>query len=220
MSVPASSHFPYDDLATGAPASSSAAPLHPPLAPAPAATAPSVGGIDLNLLAQLQGMGDFSHLLAMAGPAVKAEAVKREPTPQQDFKAFVPAADTLTKEYEDAIVDFNVLLTNADILRYDLVCSLALFSQFGSRIGRYRPRPEGSSFLYGRFGLQCKQCGLRFFDSRAGKKQMDAHLDWHFTHKRRIREGAARAQGRSWLSLEEVGLPLRSKTLEPSMTLP
>ena len=33
---------------------------------------------------------------------------------------------------------------------------------------------------------------------------MDVHLDWHFNHKRRIREGAARAQGRSWLSLEEV----------------
>lgn len=41
-------------------------------------------------------------------------------------------------------------------------------------------------------------------DSKSGKESMDAHLDWHFTHKRRIREGAGRAQGRSWLALEEV----------------
>ena len=59
-------------------------------------------------------------------------------------------------------------------------------------------------FLYTLLPLQCKQCGLRFFDTPRGKQQLDVHLDWHFTHKRRIREGAARPQGRSWLSLEEV----------------
>ncbi|KAK4703232.1 hypothetical protein P7C70_g2989, partial [Phenoliferia sp. Uapishka_3] len=194
LPVPAP-HFPYDELATGATASSSSnAPLRhsgPPSSnsqsPMPAQPMASVGGIDLNLLAQLQGMAansDFAQMLAMAGagnPVVKQEQPSIELKPKEEFKTFVPMVDELTKDYEAAILELNVQLTNTDILA----------------------RRDGSSFLYGRFGLQCKQCGLRFFDSRAGKKQMDAHLDWHFTHKRRIRESAARTQGRSWLSLEE-----------------
>jgi pre-mRNA cleavage complex 2 protein Pcf11 len=69
-----------------------------------------------------------------------------------------------------------------------------------------RSRPEGTSFLYGRLKLQCNQCGLRFFDSKLGKNKMDIHLDWHFTHKRRIREGAGRSQGRTWFTQEDVSL--------------
>lgn len=69
-----------------------------------------------------------------------------------------------------------------------------------------RSRPEGTSFLYSRFKLQCNQCGLRFFDSKLGKNKMDIHLDWHFTHKRRIREGAGRSQGRTWFTQEDVSL--------------
>ncbi len=32
---------------------------------------------------------------------------------------------------------------------------------------------------------------------------MDIHLDWHFTHKRRVREGAGRVQSRSWFAMED-----------------
>ena len=76
-------------------------------------------------------------------------------------------------------------------------------------------RPESLSFLYGRLGLQCQQCGLRFFQSAAGKAKMDAHLDWHFTRKRRIREGAARTQGRLWLAEEKV----RPLSAHPAISL-
>lgn len=59
--------------------------------------------------------------------------------------------------------------------------------------------------LYDALPLQCKQCGARYLDSAMGKKAMDAHLDWHFKHKKRLRE-ATRKQTRSWFASEDVSL--------------
>jgi hypothetical protein len=68
-----------------------------------------------------------------------------------------------------------------------------------------RPRPHALAVLYLQLlPLQCRQCGLRQPDSRTGKRKMDEHLDWHFVHKRRMREAAGRASGRSWFTSEEV----------------
>lgn len=135
-------------------------------------------GISPDLIAQLRGLagGDLSSLLA----STQAATALAGPSGQQQEGDAGP--DQLAAEYDAAVIALDVQLTNQDILKY---------------------RPEGFSFLYGRLGVQCKQCGLRFLQSANGKKHMDVHLDWHFTHKRRVREGAGRAQGRSWFSLEE-----------------
>lgn len=68
----------------------------------------------------------------------------------------------------------------------------------------HSPRPQAPNILYTLLPLSCGQCGLRMFDSRQGKRKMDQHLDWHFTYKRRIREGAGRTAGRGWFTNEEV----------------
>lgn len=142
-------------------------------------------GIDQGLIAQLAGLagGDLSSLLASTEAASRARAPSPAPevAPKAEEKAEL-GPDGLIAEYDQALLGLDVNLTNADILKW---------------------RPEGWSFLYARLGTQCKQCGLRFFASRQGKRHMDQHLDRHFTHKRRVREGAGRIQSRSWFVMED-----------------
>ncbi|KAI5477951.1 pre-mRNA cleavage complex 2 protein Pcf11 [Pseudohyphozyma bogoriensis] len=147
----------------------------------------SVPGFDLDpaALAQLQhalaGGGGASLFAAVAGAG--AGEVKKE-VKEEEEGGRGPKGDMRVREYEEALLglEFETVISTADIMK---------------------PRPNLASFLYDRFPDQCTQCGLRFIDSKAGKAAKDRHLDWHFTHKRRIREGVGRAQGRSWFSLEE-----------------
>lgn len=171
---------------------------------APPPSAVSLQNIDPALLAQLQGLAGsipgLSDLFAATTP-------KSEPNSISNIKV-EDSVDRLVVEYDDSLRSLNIQLSNVEIAR-----SVSLSPHKSTELIIFidRSRPEAVSFLYGRLGLQCKQCGLRYFDSAAGQKNMDIHLDWHFTHKRRIREGAARAQGRSWLSLEEVSLGLSAQ---------
>ncbi|ORY78612.1 hypothetical protein BCR37DRAFT_337516, partial [Protomyces lactucae-debilis] len=77
-------------------------------------------------------------------------------------------------------------------------------------------RPELIHLLYGSKPLQCGLCGQRWPDTREGQGKRDAHLDWHFTVNKRLREHAVRGQSRAlylseqdWISLSiddvEVG---------------
>ena len=66
-----------------------------------------------------------------------------------------------------------------------------------------RYRPAAPELLYDDLSLQCGQCGVRYLDSPWGKKTMTVHLDWHFKHKKRLRE-ATRKQNRAWFILEDV----------------
>jgi len=153
--------------------------IEPPPAPL------SVPGIDQGLIAQLAGLagGDLSSLLASTEAASRARGSSPgpEPAPKVEDKAEV-GPDPLVSEYDHALQSLDINLTNADMLKW---------------------RPEGWAFLYARLGTQCKQCGLRFFATRHGKRHMDQHLDRHFTHKRRVREGAGRVQSRSWFAMED-----------------
>lgn len=187
----------------------------PPEAPSSSASdaAPGggvVGGIDLSLLASLQASGGLSSLLASTAAAQQSSHEQGSSTAAS--RTTIEADDHLVQEYNHALMELDVNLTNQDISS----CVRAPFSyvpascspsvvRLPSDSRSYRP--DAPSFIYGRLPLQCKQCGLRFFDSRRGKQMMDVHLDWHFTHKRRIREGAGRTQGRSWAALEEVSGP-------------
>jgi pre-mRNA cleavage complex 2 protein Pcf11 len=49
--------------------------------------------------------------------------------------------------------------------------------------------------LYFAFPLQCKNCGLRFFD----REKLDKHLDWHFIQNRKEKEKLRKAISRSWM---------------------
>lgn len=139
------------------------------------------GTIDTDLLARLKGLASSGGI---PGLVVDAAAAGDGPT---NAVASVPEAystkyeDEACAAFDAAIAALDISLTNADLQR------------FGS---------HAVSFLYHRMPLQCNQCGVRFLDSPAGSRNFDKHLDWHFVTKRRIREGAGRAQGRSWFSSE------------------
>ncbi|BGP49301.1 mRNA 3' end processing factor [Rhodotorula kratochvilovae] len=183
--VPAPAPLP---AALATPAFTPAASLTPQLAPAapvaPAAAAPNplMGGIDLSLLSQLSASGALANLFA---PALAAE-VKPEIKPDVgtgEGDASASAKDEMALAWEEEILRLNVGLSNAEVAA---------------------PRPHAPTHLYLPLSLSCAQCALRLFPTAVGKKKMDAHLDWHFKHKRRIREAQGRTAGRGWFTEEEA----------------
>ncbi|GAA5824504.1 hypothetical protein JCM3770_000103 [Rhodotorula araucariae] len=160
----------------------------PALAPAPAAPPPSLtGGIDLSLLSQLSASGALANLFSPlsstpAPPDTKPE-IKPEVLATAVAETDAPAKDEMAQAWEDEILRLNVGLSNAEVAA---------------------PRPHAATHLYLPLALACAQCALRLFASAAGKKKMDAHLDWHFKHKRRIREAQGRTAGRGWFTDEQA----------------
>lgn len=67
-----------------------------------------------------------------------------------------------------------------------------------------RKRPNIAEFLYGQSTTRCKQCGVRFADTIAGKKNMDDHLDMHFRQNRKATQNVGRGHSRSWFISIEV----------------
>lgn len=81
------------------------------------------------------------------------------------------------RTYRRAILAHPMKLTNADITK---------------------KRPQIVQFLYDQLPVQCKQCGIRFSDSIAGKKKMQDHLDMHFRQNRKANQSVGRGHSRSW----------------------
>ncbi|GJN90071.1 hypothetical protein Rhopal_003069-T1 [Rhodotorula paludigena] len=164
--------------------------LTPTLQPPAAAAAPAqglVGGIDLGLLSQLSASGALNNLFAPATPSeagVKLEEARAQVKKDEGGPVRLER-DEMAQAWEDEVLRLAVGLTNAELVM---------------------PRPHGPALLYTALALPCTQCGLRFFDSAQGKLKMDQHLDWHFTHKRRIREAQGRTAGRGWFTKEEASL--------------
>ncbi|KAK0468209.1 uncharacterized protein EV420DRAFT_1503373 [Desarmillaria tabescens] len=52
--------------------------------------------------------------------------------------------------------------------------------------------------LYSKLSSQCKQCGIRFSDTPAGKESMQEHLDMHFRQNRKANQNLGRGHSRSW----------------------
>lgn len=158
---------------------SSAAARAPPPPPAFGAPPPSAAPSTFNPSAIASALaGVDPNLLAQLSGVLGG-------APKSGTPEVADEATLKLKEYDDALVALDVQLTTAAITA---------------------PRPEALSFLYDRFPLQCQQCGLRFFETPSGRRQMDAHIDWHFRHRRRVREGAQRTHGRSWLVAERTWL--------------
>ncbi|GAA5992830.1 hypothetical protein JCM10908_001359 [Rhodotorula pacifica] len=167
----------------------------------PAAPGGVVNGIDLGLLSQLSASGALANLFGGGAPAsggspalssVKVEAkpeIKEEEGgaggagSKRREKVPLVEKDEMAMVWEQEVVRMGVTLNSGELAT---------------------PRPHALAVLYLQMvPLQCRQCGLRQPDSRTGKRKMDEHLDWHFVHKRRMREAAGRASGRSWFTSEE-----------------
>lgn len=66
-----------------------------------------------------------------------------------------------------------------------------------------RERRGAIELLYSSLPLKCKQCGIRYPDTKEGKDKMDAHLDSHFRQNRRMKERVKRGLSRSWFVSEK-----------------
>ncbi|KAF9534212.1 hypothetical protein CPB83DRAFT_843868 [Crepidotus variabilis] len=85
--------------------------------------------------------------------------------------------DMNTREYRNFILSEPIALTTSDITR---------------------ARPRIVELLYERQTSQCKQCGIRFADTKLGKKRLEDHLDMHFRQNSKVDQG--RGHSRSWFT--------------------
>ncbi|KAJ1973755.1 mRNA 3' end processing factor [Dimargaris xerosporica] len=75
-------------------------------------------------------------------------------------------------------------------------------------------RPGLAEKLYSAYPGQCKQCAIRFRATDDGKRQYQAHLDWHFRRNRRLKESKRRAQPRGWFLSEQDWVDARQLEAE------
>jgi len=65
-----------------------------------------------------------------------------------------------------------------------------------------RAKPRIVEILYDQQGAQCRQCGVRFSETKLGKKSLENHLDMHFRQNSKVDQG--RGHSRSWyIGLED-----------------
>lgn len=179
------------------------APPPPPPAVAPPAAAPSL----------LPGLSEASKLQGLFSALIKAGVVSdsKNGTPtgagfssQMDIVA-APASDVAqardaSRAYRQAVLSHKVKLTSADIMRY----AYQPPGDMNFRLTILRQRPVMTKLLHDRLPAQCKQCGLRFPDGEAGKKEMYEHLDMHFRQNSKASQNAGRGHSRSWFISIEV----------------
>ncbi|KAF9569307.1 hypothetical protein CPC08DRAFT_701807 [Agrocybe pediades] len=164
-------------------------PAQPAQPPAPAVTADSIN----NLLSTLIKAG----VVSTNGTPTGAGATAKEQASPEDS-----AEETARTEAKDAIIRGHreaILAESVNLLTLESVAS--------SRI---------VDFLYERQGLQCKQCGIRFPDSKSGKKEQDDHLDMHFRQNRKANENLGRGHSRSWFIgvddwIQDVSVDVKGK---------
>jgi pre-mRNA cleavage complex 2 protein Pcf11 len=105
------------------------------------------------------------------------------------------------REYRRRLLAHPINLNANDITRYVLTAAYPEVEVHSV----LRQRPVIVEMQYERQRLQCNQCGLRFIDNVAGKKDLEDHLDVHFKQNRKAAQNAGRGHGRSWFIGIEVG---------------
>jgi pre-mRNA cleavage complex 2 protein Pcf11 len=61
--------------------------------------------------------------------------------------------------------------------------------------------PNAHSFIYENMSLQCRNCGIRFYDNNIERVKFDRHLDMHF--KKATRGQLGKLLSRRWFLSEE-----------------
>lgn len=154
-----------------------------------------------NLLSTLLKAGVLS---ANGTPTGAGATVKEQDAPVELQKP--EATNELIREYRDKILSENVNLYSLDSTR-----SVKNSFSFRVRVALTQPPslPRPSlivDLLYNQQGLQCKQCGIRFPDTKLGKRRQDDHLDMHFRQNRKASDDVGRGHSRSWFTSVEVRL--------------
>ncbi|KAJ3515454.1 hypothetical protein NLJ89_g1743 [Agrocybe chaxingu] len=125
-----------------------------------------------NLFSSLVSAGLISASATPSGATpTKADDVPLQVEDEKEVKA------TSVRDYRQAVLSETINLTTVDLAR---------------------AKPRIVEFLYNRQPSQCRQCGLRFPDTKSGKKDMETHLDMHFRQNRKADQNVGRGHSRSW----------------------
>jgi len=107
----------------------------------------------------------------------------------------VPASINSSAKEDEASIEINETKNET----FDEYRSAILSENVGlNTLDLAKTRPRIIEFLYDRLSSQCKQCGIRFPDTKLGKKTMDDHLDMHFRQNRKANQNIGRGHSRSW----------------------
>uniref|UniRef100_A0A8H8CJU9 CID domain-containing protein n=1 Tax=Psilocybe cubensis TaxID=181762 RepID=A0A8H8CJU9_PSICU len=150
--------------------------VSPPTLPVPSTSAAPPSGNIANILSSLLKSGVLSTTGTPtgAGATAKGEDVPVETQEQVEI-------DEAVREYRDKILLEPINLHSLESTRPSLIVEL----------------------LYEQQGLQCKQCGIRFPDTKLGKRRQDDHLDMHFRQNRKASDDLGRGHSRSWFTSVE-----------------
>ena len=96
------------------------------------------------------------------------------------------------REYRTAVLLEPVKLTTSDLVKYGDDGSVYKIRSHSA----CRANPRVVDYLYFSQGSQCKQCGVRFAETKLGRQKMDDHLDMHFRQNSKVDQG--RGHSRSW----------------------
>ncbi|PBL02396.1 hypothetical protein ARMGADRAFT_980989 [Armillaria gallica] len=121
-----------------------------------------------DLLSSLLKAGVVSNAGTPVGAGATAKEEKAEPDNAQR---------QTERLYRESILAYDVQLTTSGITKM------------------HSPIRD---LLYSKLSSQCKQCGIRFADTPAGKDSMQEHLDMHFRQNRKANQNLGRGHSRSW----------------------
>lgn len=163
-------------------------------------------------------LGDTAKLQGLFSALIKAGVVpdSKSGTPlgagSSSRTDVLPSSETnhardVARAYRHTVLSHKIKLTSADITRY-VFDGLRSYSKLTYS---FRQKPVITKLMYERLPAQCKQCGIRFPDGDAGKKDMDDHLDMHFRQNRKASQNAGRGHNRSWFISIEVSLSMLAR---------
>lgn len=151
-----------------------------------------------SLVASLVNAGVLTGTGSSKPSAAPGTSTPEVAPPSSESEDFSEARTISARDYRSSVLAVPINLNAADLARLvDVPYQLSYHSTYP-----LRARPRIVELLYERQASQCRQCGLRFADTKLGKKEMDNHLDMHFRQNSKVDKG--RGHSRSWYTGLEV----------------
>ncbi|KAF8663446.1 hypothetical protein AX16_001016 [Volvariella volvacea WC 439] len=127
-------------------------------------------------------IGDLLSTLIKAGIVSATGTPNSTGASSNDNSGSAQSQREASRPYRQTVISYKIALNGVDILKQ---------------------RPPIAELLLANQPSQCRQCGVRFSSSEAGKRAMDDHLDMHFRQNRKASQNTGRGHSRSWFTLVE-----------------
>ena len=147
-----------------------------------------------SLFSSLVNAGLLPATTTPAPAAPSSSAFQTDGLPAESTEDSKESTNAAIRDYRDSILSSPINLTTADLSKY--VFPPSSFDSYSQYHLYCRAKPRVVEYLYERQGAQCRQCGLRFPDTKLGKKDLENHLDMHFRQNSKVDSG--RGHSRSW----------------------